>query len=94
MRSRLLSEINEMAAGLTKSGVVTKTTLREIEAEARRPKQAFTAAQIKNIRRKAGLSQSVFAIYMNTSVSTVQKWERGQNHPQGSSVKLLSLIEQ
>lgn len=94
MKSRLLSELNETAVGLAKTGVVTKTTLREIEAEARRPKQKYTAQRIKTIRNAAEMSQAVFAIYMNTSLSTVQKWELGKNQPRGGSAKLLSIIEE
>jgi putative transcriptional regulator len=30
---------------------------------------------------------------MNTSLSTVQKWERGQKKPNGPSLKWLSLVE-
>jgi putative transcriptional regulator len=35
----------------------------------------------------------VFAAYLNTSLSTVQKWERGQKKPNGPSLKLLNLVE-
>jgi putative transcriptional regulator len=36
----------------------------------------------------------VFAAYLNTSSSTVQKWEQGQKKPNGPSLKLLNLVEQ
>ena len=39
-------------------------------------------------------SQTVFAAYLNTSPSTVQKWEQGQKKPNGPSLKLLNLAEQ
>jgi len=39
------------------------------------------------------LSQAVFATVLNTSVSTVQKWEVGDKKPSGPSLKLLNLIE-
>jgi putative transcriptional regulator len=35
----------------------------------------------------------VLAAVINTSVSTVQKWEVGDKKPSGPSLKLLSLIE-
>jgi putative transcriptional regulator len=35
----------------------------------------------------------VFAAYLNTSTSTVQKWEQGQKHPNGPSMKLLNLAD-
>lgn len=38
-------------------------------------------------------SQVVFAAFLNTSVSTVQKWEIGEKKPSGPSLKLLNVIE-
>lgn len=43
------------------------------------------------LREKA--SQAVFAAYLNTSVSTVQKWEVGEKSPSGPALKLLDLVE-
>jgi putative transcriptional regulator len=39
------------------------------------------------------LSQAVFALAINTSLSTIQKWGAGDKKPSGTSLKLLSLIE-
>ena len=39
------------------------------------------------------MSQAVFAAFLNTSVSTVQKWEIGEKRPSGPSLKLLDVIE-
>lgn len=39
------------------------------------------------------MSQAVFAAVLNTSVSTVQKWEIGEKRPNGPSLKLLNVIE-
>jgi len=39
------------------------------------------------------MSQAVFAAILNTSVSTVQKWEVGKKRPSGPSLKLLNVIE-
>jgi putative transcriptional regulator len=35
----------------------------------------------------------VFAAYLNTSVSTVQKWEIGEKTPSGPALKLLNIVE-
>ena len=35
----------------------------------------------------------VFAAYLNTSVSTMQKWEIGEEKPSGPALKLLSIVE-
>jgi putative transcriptional regulator len=39
------------------------------------------------------LSQAVFALVLNTSTSTVQKWETGEKKPSGPSLKLLSILK-
>jgi putative transcriptional regulator len=48
---------------------------------------------IEVLRAKFKLSQSVLASVLNTSVSTVRKWEASDKHPSGPSSKLLSLLE-
>ena len=53
----------------------------------------MSAAQIKRLRTRLRVSQAVFAAYLNTSPSTVQKWERGEKKPNGPSLKLLDLVE-
>jgi len=34
----------------------------------------------------------VFAACLNISASTVKKWETGEKHPNGASLKLLNLV--
>ncbi len=53
----------------------------------------LSAAQIKRLRTRNKASQAVFAAYLNTSPSTVQKWEQGQKKPNGPSLKLLNLVQ-
>jgi putative transcriptional regulator len=49
---------------------------------------------IKQIRETANVSQAVFAAILNTSLSTVQKWEIGQKRPSGTALKLLHLVQE
>ena len=53
----------------------------------------YTPTQIKRLRTRYKASQAVFAAYLNTSPSTVQKWEQGQKKPNGPSLKLLNLVD-
>jgi putative transcriptional regulator len=39
------------------------------------------------------VSQPVFACYLNTSESTVEKWETGAKKPSGMALKLLNVVE-
>ncbi len=47
--------------------------------------------EIKAMRLKENLSQSVMAKILNVTPSTYQKWERGSVHPRGANLKLLRL---
>jgi putative transcriptional regulator len=53
----------------------------------------LTAKQIRALRTRNRVSQAVFAAMLNTSVSTVQKWEIGEKRPSGPSLKLLDVIQ-
>ena len=53
----------------------------------------FDSAKIRDLRQNLQLSQAVLAAVLNTSISTVRKWELGDKHPSGPSLKLLSLLE-
>ena len=48
---------------------------------------------VKETRGKLSVSQAVFARLLNTSLSTVQKWEIGQKKPTGAALKLLHLVQ-
>ena len=50
------------------------------------------ANEIKKIREKVNVSQPVFARLLNTSSETIKKWEQGERHPTGASLKLLNLV--
>ena len=52
----------------------------------------FEATQIKQIRERAKVSQPIFAMYLNTSESTIQKWEAGTKKPSGMALKLLDIV--
>ncbi len=49
--------------------------------------------QIKLIRENNHFSQPIFARYLNTSESTVQKWEAGAKRPSGMALKLLAIVQ-
>ena len=57
------------------------------------PIPEYDSKKIKKLRANLNLSQAVLASVLNTSVSTVRKWEIGDKHPSGPSSKLLNLLE-
>ena len=50
-------------------------------------------AGVKRIRESQRVSQPIFARYLNTSESTVEKWESGVKKPSGMAVKLLTIVQ-
>ncbi len=88
--SKLLNAIHETARDLHQAGLMDAVTLREFDALCLPPIKEYSATQIKRLRQR---SQAVFAAYLNTSISTVQKWEQGQKRPNGPSLKLLDLVD-
>jgi putative transcriptional regulator len=93
-KKTILDAVHQTAKGLHKAGVMDKQTMREFDALCLPPVKKLSATQIRRLRRRNKASQAVFAAYLNTSASTVQKWEQGQKKPNGPSLKLLNLVEQ
>lgn len=92
-KSRLLSEMQDTARGLARVGGMDQQTVRDLEALSLPPIRKLSPRQIRSIRARARMSQALFAAVLNTSVSTVQKWEIGEKRPSGPSLKLLDVIE-
>jgi putative transcriptional regulator len=94
MAKSILDTVHKTARGLHKAGVMDAKTMREFDALCLPTVKRYTATQIKRIRNRNRASQAVFAAYLNTSPSTVQKWEQGQKKPNGPSLKLLNIVDQ
>ncbi|WP_309735430.1 DNA-binding transcriptional regulator [Chamaesiphon sp. OTE_75_metabat_556] len=92
-KSAILEAVHETAKGLHKVGVMDRVTLREFDRMCLSPVEPLEPEKIKQIRETSNVSQAVFAAILNTSLSTVQKWEIGQKRPTGTALKLLHLVE-
>jgi putative transcriptional regulator len=91
--SRILEAVHETALGLYEAGVMDQVTMREFDLLCLPKVEKLEPQRIKAIRETAQVSQAVFAALLNTSVSTVQKWEIGQKRPSGTALKLLHIVE-
>lgn len=91
--SRILNEVHESVAGLHKSGLVDKKTMREFDILCLKNICELKPEDIKQIRENEHVSQSLFAAYLNTSVSAIRKWESGEKKPSGMALRLLNLIQ-
>lgn len=92
-KSSILEAVHDTAKGLHKAGVMEQVTLREFDRLCLPPVEPLEPEQIKQIREASRVSQAVFARLLNTSLSTVQKWEIGQKKPTGTALKLLHLVQ-
>ena len=84
--------IHSSAAMLRKVGALDKATMRDFDARHLAVPSAIEPAEIKRLREAANVSQPVFARYLNTSESTVEKWETGAKRPSGMALKLLAVV--
>ncbi len=91
-RTVLSAAIHETASGLHRIGLMDKATMREFDASCVTAVAPLSAKEILKIRKRAGVSQGVFAHYLNVKPKLVSEWERGQKRPSGPSLKLLSIV--
>lgn len=92
-RSDAMAALHETMQDLRDGGIIDKRTMRRFDEACLTPIRPLKPKEIRAIREKERVSQSVFANYLNVTSSLVSKWERGEKRPSGPSLKLLSLVE-
>jgi len=92
-KSRILEAVHETATDLHRLGFIDKRKMQKYDALCMEPVPEYDAEKIRTLRKNLQLSQAVLATVLNTSLSTVRKWEIGDKKPSGPSSKLLNLIE-
>ena len=92
-KSDAFAAIHETASDLFDAEVISKQTMRHFDESCLTPVHEFTAEEIKALREREGVSQKVFALYLNVMKESVSQWERGQKKPAGPTLKLLSIVE-
>ena len=56
------------------------------------PIKEYSGKEIREIRMRAGMTQTVFAAYMGVSKKTVEAWESNRTHPTGTVFRLLDVL--
>ena len=92
-RSDAFAAIHEAAASLRETGVISKHTMQEFNSSCLTPVKDLTGDEIRAIRERENVSQSVFAHYLNVTITSISQWERGEKKPSGPSLKLLALVQ-
>lgn len=92
-KSDAFEAIHSSASALLKIGAINKKTMRNFDDSCLITTPDMNPSQIKKMREKNHVSQPIFARYLNTSESTIQKWESGSKHPSGMALKLLAMVQ-
>ena len=97
-KSRIRSEISEIAQDLAEGGLMprdeaNKITMRMLGLDALPGVSAVKPAEIVAIRERERMSQAVFARLLDVTTSTLSKWERGEVEPRGPARLLLLVIK-
>jgi putative transcriptional regulator len=92
-KSDAFEAIHSAVAGMERAGTIDKATMRDFDAACLAATPTIAPAAIKRLREANKVSQPLFARYLNTSQSTVEKWETGAKKPSGAALKLLSIVQ-
>jgi putative transcriptional regulator len=92
-KSKIFEAVHITAQDLHKLGFINKRAMQTYDALCLEPVPDYSPEQIRKLRDRYRLSQAVLASMLNTSLSTVQKWEIGEKHPSGPSLKLINILD-
>ncbi|MBF0175553.1 MAG: DNA-binding transcriptional regulator [Magnetococcales bacterium] len=92
-KSDAFAAIHETATGMCDAGVIDMQTMRCFDRSCLTPIRDFTGDDVRALRVREGVSQAVFAHYLNVTKDYVSKWERGEKKPTGTCLELLSIVE-
>jgi len=92
-KSDAFEAIHSSASAMYKVRAIDKTTMRGFDASCLTTPPHLKPQQIKKLRQSLRVSQPVFARYLNTSESTIEKWETGAKQPSGIALKLLAVVQ-
>jgi putative transcriptional regulator len=92
-KSDAFEAIHSAVTGMDRAGTIDKATMRDFDETCLAATPAIAPAAIKQLREINKVSQPVFARYLNTSESTIEKWETGAKKPSGAALKLLAIVQ-
>lgn len=91
--SEVAGAVHEMVEGFHEVGVVDKQTMRQFDELCLTPATPLNAEQIRALREREHVSQSVFARHLNVSKNLVSDWERRLKRPGGPALRLLTIVQ-
>jgi putative transcriptional regulator len=91
--SAVLATVHESVSAMHRLGFVDARTMRDFDRGCMVEVERLSPQDIADLRAREGVSQSMFAIHLNVTKSTVAQWEAGQKKPAGAALKLLNLVK-
>ncbi|MCU5771310.1 helix-turn-helix domain-containing protein [Erwiniaceae bacterium BAC15a-03b] len=96
-----LIDLQEMAHDFNRIGAISDETVNYIDTRVKlrelREKMLsvheMNGEEIRGMRDRLGITQSMLAVIMNMSVVSISKWERGEKKPNGAALRMLNTIE-
>ncbi len=80
-----LQEAIDYEKGNKKGAVVHKLEIKDIPN--------FASTEIREIRKAANMTQSVFAACIGVTKKAVEAWECGRTHPEGAARRMIGLLK-
>ncbi len=90
--SDAMAAIHETAEAMHRVGALSKQTMRQFDDACLTTVRPFNPEDIRALREREQASQPVFARYLNVSKNQVSDWERGIKKPNGTALRLLTLV--
>jgi putative transcriptional regulator len=87
------ASIHQLASDLHEAGFLDKQTMRHFDEGCLTPVHALSPEEIRALREREEVSQTVFAHYLGVTKNSISQWERGIKKPAGAALKLLSLVK-
>jgi putative transcriptional regulator len=79
--------------GLLSHALSDKITMRVLGDKAPAAPEPLQPEEIRGLRERAGMSQAVFARYLNLTTGYLSQLERGAKRPSGPALALLQIIK-
>lgn len=93
MKNNIKQAVYETATELYEAGLISSQRMKKYKHLNIPPIHEVKPGDIKQLREKEKISQSVLAACLNVSISAVRKWETGEKKPSGLALKLLNIIQ-
>jgi putative transcriptional regulator len=91
-KGEVFQALHRSASALRRVGAMSAQTMRTFDVTCIEQPGVWTKAEVRALRERHGMSQPVFAAYLNSTPSTVAQWESGAKRPSKIAAKLLQVF--